>query len=70
MRGVRQYDVRGNLGGLERRRGKVYMQRFTRVKFGDRQSPDEIVEMAGIPLTDRLETSYSFEYDFRIQDGC
>ena len=34
MRGVGQFDAGGDFGGLQRRCGKVRVQRFGRVEFG------------------------------------
>ena len=45
MRGVGQLDTGGNSGRVQRRRGEVHVQRLGSVELGDRQRPDQIVEV-------------------------
>ena len=68
MRGVRQFDARGDLGGMQGRRGKVHVQRLGRVIFGDRQRPDQIVEVARITLSDRLEVPHAIKHYLGIEN--
>lgn len=69
MRGCGQIDARGDRGGVERRSGEVDVKRLGRIEFGDRQRPDQIVEMARVALADRLEILDAIEHDARIQNS-
>ena len=54
MRGVGQRNACGDLSGAERRRGKILVQRVGGVELGNRQRPDQIVEVPWVALSDRL----------------
>lgn len=46
IRVVGQLHARGDLGGVQRRRGEIGVHRIIRIEFGDRQRPDEIAEVS------------------------
>ena len=56
MRGVGQLDTGGNSGRVQRRRGEVHVQRLGSVELGDRQRPDQIVEVTRVALSDWLRS--------------
>ena len=51
MRVVGQFDSRGDFGGVQRRCGEVRVQSLARIELGDRQRPNQIVEVARVALT-------------------
>ena len=69
MRGLGQFDARGDCGGVLRRRGKVHVQRFGRVEFGDRQRPDQVVEVTPIALANGLEIFDPVKHNLRVENG-
>ena len=63
MRFGGKLDIRGDVGCMQRCRCKVGMKRLRRVELGDRQRPDQIVEVARVALSDWLEILHTVKYD-------
>ena len=64
-----QFDARRNFRRSECGGGDVRMQDLTRIELGDREGPNQIVEVARIALPDRLQILDAIQHDLRVEDG-